>query len=183
MLFNSHEFVFAFLPVTLFVFLLLRHRSRHNFAILWLVIASLFFYGSWEPRYLLLIGFSTIFNFMVGRLLMSIRNSASDSRTNIVLYAGVTVNLSLIAYFKYANFFVDSISQLSGANWNLAQIILPIGISFFTFQQITYLVDTRRGITQERSLLQYCLFVVFFPQLIAGHIVHHKQMLPQFSED
>lgn len=114
---------------------------------------------------------------------MSIRNSASDSRTNIVLYAGVTVNLSLIAYFKYANFFVDNISQLSGSDWNLAQIILPIGISFFTFQQITYLVDTRRGITQEHNLLQYCLFVVFFPQLIAGPIVHHKQMLSQFSED
>ena len=183
MLFNSYEFILAFLPVTLIVFFLLRYTAYHRFAIAWLVIASLFFYGWWELRYLLLIGFSIIFNFVMGRLLESASNSKADSKANIILFFGIMVNLALIAYFKYANFFVHTVSQFGNTNWHLAQIILPIGISFFTFQQIAYLVDTRRGVTQEHNFLQYCLFIVFFPQLIAGPIVHHRQMLPQFAGD
>jgi hypothetical protein len=88
-----------------------------------------------------------------------------------------------LGYFKYANFFVDTAGGLTGCSWHLAAITLPLAISFFTFQQITYLVDAYRGETREYNFLHYCLFVSFFPQLIAGPIVHHREMLPQFAND
>jgi D-alanyl-lipoteichoic acid acyltransferase DltB (MBOAT superfamily) len=89
--------------------------------------------------------------------------------------------LALIGYFKYANFFVDNVNDFLGTDFNLNKIILPLAISFFTFQQIAYLVDAYRGETKEYSFLSYCLFVTFFPQLIAGPIVHHKEVMPQFD--
>ena len=109
------------------------------------------------------------------------RSPAALGIRKVVLWGGIAANLGLLGYFKYANFFVDSINSLVGSNWNLEKIILPLAISFFTFQQVTYLVDTYRGKQSERNFLRYCLFVSFFPQLIAGPIVHHSEMLPQFS--
>ncbi len=140
----------------------------------WLVAASLFFYAWWNPVYLGLIVGSMLFNYSVGMLLVSRRSKS-------ILVVGVAANLGLLGYFKYANFFVDSMTQLTGADWNLEHIVLPLAISFFTFQQITYLVDTYRSETKEYSFLQYALFVTFFPQLIAGPIVHHREMMPQFA--
>ncbi len=173
MLFNSTEFLFAFLPIVLVVFMLLGKYSSARATIAWLLGASLFFYGWWNPAYLVLIGASIGFNFSIARLL------ERRPRRELLLL-GVGVDLLSIGYFKYAGFLVDNLGALAGTNWDIGHILLPLGISFFTFQQITYLVDVYRGDTPERDFLRYALFVTFFPQLIAGPIVHHADMLPQF---
>lgn len=174
MLFNSYIFIFVFLPITLLGFHLIGRRGYYQLAIAWLVGASLFFYGWWNPVYLWLIFVSITFNYAVGLFLQ-------DRPSKIVLTVGIFVNLGLLGYFKYANFFVDSVSIAFDQNIHFEDIILPLAISFYTFQQITYLVDAYRGLVKEYNFLHYCLFVTFFPQLIAGPIVHHKEMLPQFS--
>ena len=178
MLFNSPSFIFIFLPVTLFGFFVLGRWHDRRAAIAWLVGASLFFYGWWEPRYLALILFSMIFNFGCGSLLMAGRPAPARK---VLLAFGVGVNLALIGYFKYAGFLVSSIGEATGTDWTMEKILLPIGISFFTFQQIAYLIDVARNRTRETRFLDYSLFVVFFPQLIAGPIVHHRDVLPQFA--
>jgi len=176
MLFNSFEFIFFFLPVTLLVFFLLGHARLTGAAIAWLVGASLFFYAWWNPAYLgLLIG-SMLFNYAIGASL-----SRGRGRRRALLAAGIIGNLALLGYYKYANFFIDNLNLLTGAGFQVEKILLPLAISFFTFQQIAYLVDAHRGETHEYRFLHYCLFVTFFPQLIAGPIVHHREMLPQFA--
>lgn len=182
MLFNSYEFIFLFLPITLLGFFILGRHGLYEIAIAWLVLASLFFYGWWNPPYLLLLGFSILFNYRMGIALVKAQGIGQGRWASALLVAGIAINLAIIGYFKYANFFIDTVNDLTGTAFHLGAIILPIGISFFTFQQITYLVDARRGETEEHSFLNYCLFVVFFPQLIAGPIVHHKEMLPQFAQ-
>ena len=176
MLINSYVFLFVFLPVTLFGFHIIGKQGYHKVAVSWLVGASLFFYGWWNPAYLGLILGSILFNYAVGFSLLGRPHK-------LTLFLGVAGNLGVLGYFKYANFFIDNINALTSNDIILEQIILPLGISFFTFQQITYLVDAYRGETREYNFLHYCLFVVFFPQLIAGPIVHHKEMLPQFAKD
>ena len=176
MLFNSFEFIFVFLPVTLLLYSLCVRSGRLEFGLAVLVFASLFFYGFWNPAYLLLILFSIFFNYFLGKWISSLAGSAARA----AMIAGVVANLALLGYFKYANFFVDNINLVFGAGWQLEKIFLPLAISFFTFQQISYLVDVWEGKAREYNLLHYSLFVCFFPQLIAGPIVHHSEMLPQF---
>ncbi len=181
MLFNAHSFIFVFLPVTLLVFHLLSVRGQATHAITALIVASLVFYGWWEPSYLLLILVSVAVNFSIGESLLRVSTSAKRRRLSL-LWLGIGLNLGALAWFKYANFFIDSGNSLLGTEWHIQKIVLPLAISFFTFQQIAYLVDTYRAETKERSFLRYALFVTFFPQLIAGPIVHHKEMLPQFAK-
>lgn len=176
MLFNSYEFIFLFLPITLIIFFSIGGKGHHRIAIAWLVGASLFFYGWWKPAYLSLMLISILFNYAIGVAL-------THKPQKLTLVFGIAVNLSLLGYFKYANFFIDNLNQLTEFNYHLETIILPLAISFFTFQQITYLVDAYKGETKEYNFLHYCLFVTFFPQLIAGPIVHHKEMLPQFAKN
>ncbi len=175
MLFNSYEFIFVFLPVTLLVFWRIGGIGHHRAAIAWLVGASLFFYAWWNPAYLGLILASMLFNYAVGVALGCRPHKG-------LLVFGVTANLALLGYYKYANFFATTVNDLSALNWHLEHIVLPLAISFFTFQQIAYLVDAWKGEAREYSFLHYCLFVAFFPQLIAGPIVHHREMLPQFAQ-
>jgi alginate O-acetyltransferase complex protein AlgI len=175
-LFNSYAFIFLFLPITLLGFHLIGGRGHHRIAIAWLVAASLFFYGWWNPAYLGLILGSMLFNYAVGV-------SLSGNPNRGVLALGIAANLGLLGYYKYANFFIDNLNAFVGSGFHLETIILPLAISFFTFQQIAYLVDAYRGETHEYRFLHYALFVTFFPQLIAGPIVHHKEMLPQFAKD
>ena len=174
MLFNSFEFIAVFLPLTLAVFFVLGHLASRRVAIAWLVFASLFFYGWWRPEYVLLLAGSIVFNFWLG-------NRLADGAGRAVLIFAVAVNLALLGYFKYTIFVLDSFNLLTGAEITLPAIVLPLAISFFTFQQIAYLADAHFGIARERSFPEYCLFVCFFPQLIAGPIVHHREMLPQFQ--
>lgn len=183
MLFNSYEFIFLFLPITLVMFYYLGGKGKTNVALYWLVIASLFFYGWWKPAYLFLITGSIVFNYAFGWLLSDARLFGKPSLRRLFLIVGVAVNLTAIGYFKYANFFVDNANVLLGIKYDLGKIILPLAISFFTFQQIAYLVDAYRKETEEHNFLNYALFVTFFPQLIAGPIVHHKEMLPQFMRE
>jgi alginate O-acetyltransferase complex protein AlgI len=173
MLFNSPLFLFLFLPIALLGFHLVGKQGNPRNSIAWLVGASLFFYGWWNPAYLGLILFSILFNYGIGMQLYSQQSWS-------LLIFGIAGNLSLISYYKYANFFIESFNSILGTEVVVHGIILPLAISFFTFQQITYLVDVYRGEATEQSFLRYCLFVTFFPQLIAGPIVHHKEMLPQF---
>ncbi len=178
MLFNSYVFVLLFLPLSVLGFLGFARWGHRHLAIGWLVLASLFFYGWWNPPYLGLILGSILFNYTVGLVL-----ARPGLPRKALLVLGVAVNLSLLGYFKYANFFVNNLNAAAGTHLHLAPIVLPLAISFFTFQQITYLVDSFRGETHEYNFLHYCLFVTFFPQLIAGPIVHHREMLPQFKRD
>jgi len=179
MLFNSHVFIFAFLPATLLLYYALGQWGGRKVARVWLVAASLFFYGWWNPVYLPLIASSIVFNYGVG-LWLAARGTGSAGRG--VLALGVVGNLGALAYFKYANFFVDNIARATGTPFELAPIVLPLAISFFTFQQIAYLADVRSSGVAEQSFLDYSIFVTFFPQLIAGPIVHHGEMLPQFAD-
>jgi D-alanyl-lipoteichoic acid acyltransferase DltB (MBOAT superfamily) len=179
MLFNSYTFILVFLPVTLIVFYLIGARGHHRIAVSWLVAASLFFYGWWNPAYLGLILGSMLFNYAVG---VALGSGTTKQRKGLLAF-GVAANLVLIGYYKYANFFVDNLNRALGSEIHLQTIILPLAISFFTFQQIAYLVDAYKRETREYNFLHYCLFVTFFPQLIAGPIVHHKEMLPQFANN
>jgi alginate O-acetyltransferase complex protein AlgI len=178
MLFNSHVFIFLFLPITLLIYYALGARDRRSVAAGWLVVMSLAFYGWWNPIYLLLIITSMSVNYLIGTV---ISNPETRNRKALMV-AGVTANLSILLYFKYTNFIVDSINDVSGASLYISRIVLPLGISFFTFQKIAYLVDAYQGKTREHNFLHFCLFVVFFPQLIAGPIVHHSEILPQFAK-
>src|SRR5579859_2518053 len=174
MLFSSYTFLFQFLPAVALAFAAARRHSPRA-GILVLAVASLFFYGAWKPIYLLLLIASIGANFSLGLLM------EDGSRRRAVGMLGVALNLALLCYFKYTNFIFDNINVLTGAPLPLLNIVLPLGISFFTFQQIAYLVDVMRGARVERDIVSYTLFVSFFPHLIAGPLVHHAEMIPQFK--
>ena len=174
MLFSSNTFLFQFLPATVLAFAAARRHSPRA-GIMVLVGASLFFYGAWRPVYLLLFAASVAVNFALG-----LRMEDPLRRRGIGTF-GVTLNLAGLCYFKYTNFIFDSVNTLTGAPLPFVNIILPLGISFFTFQQIAYLVDVMRGARVERDIVSYTLFVSFFPHLIAGPLVHHAEMIPQFK--
>ncbi len=180
MLFSSYIFLFAFLPITLGGFCLLAHFLGPKPAKIWLTLASLFFYGWWNPVYVVLIMASMLCNFWLGRQI-SLR-ARTKGPGGALLFWSVTANLLLLAYYKYANFFVTNVDVLFGTHWEIGKIILPLGISFFTFTQIAYLVDASRGVACEYSLADFLLFITFFPHLIAGPIIHHSDMMPQFAE-
>ena len=174
MLFSSYTFLFQFLPAVVLAFAAARRHSPRA-GILVLAGASLFFYGAWRPIYLLLLIASIAVNFSLGLLM------EDPGRRRVVGLIGVALNLALLCYFKYTNFIFDSLNMLTGAPLPLVNIVLPLGISFFTFQQIAYLVDVMRGAPVERDVVSYTLFVSFFPHLIAGPLVHHAEMIPQFK--
>lgn len=178
MLFNSYEFIFGFLPVVFFGFLILARFRMPALIQVWLVACSLFFYGWWNYKYLALILGSVLFNFLVG---LWISHSKAHTR-KMILILGVVFNLGLLGFFKYADFFIDSTNYIFASDFNVLNVMLPLAISFFTFQQVAYLVDRYQDISLQReiSFLEYTLFVVFFPQLIAGPIVHHSYVMPQF---
>jgi D-alanyl-lipoteichoic acid acyltransferase DltB (MBOAT superfamily) len=183
MLFNSYVFVLAFLPAALLLFFLLGRIGQVRAAIVTLVVGSLFFYGWWNPIYIPLILVSMLTNYSLGSAIGKSIHAQKRNSAKTLLTLGIVFNLGLLGYFKYANFFVDSLNFTVGTEFTLAPIALPLAISFFTFQQIAYLVDVFENKAEEYDLVRYALFVTFFPQLIAGPIVHHKEMMPQFSTD
>lgn len=179
MLFNSYSFIFVFLPLVVAGYYACLRGGLEQTARQFLVLSSLVFYGWWNPVYLLLLIPSIGVNYAIGSRLAAYGPKA-PGKLPLVL-AGIALNLGLIGYFKYANFFVDSINAGFGTSLFLETIILPLAISFFTFQQIAFLVDSHRGKVPQQTLVNYALFVSFFPQLIAGPIVHHSEMMPQFK--
>src|SRR5437762_409403 len=173
MLFNSYEYLIYFLPIAAIGYFFFGRRVR--WAVCWLVMASLVFYGWWNPRHLPLIVTSIGFNFWIAHLM---QRSVHVQRW---LIAGVAGNLMLLGVFKYADFFLRVFAELGAMpliQWHLA---LPLGISFFTFTQIAFLVDVSRRKAREPSVDNYSLFVTFFPHLLAGPIIHHSEMMPQFA--
>ncbi len=177
MLFNSYEFIFLFLPITFFTYFYLNKKGLLWFAKTFLVMASLFFYSWWNINYLPLILLSIVTNYLTGCKLGKNKSSA-----RLLLVFGIVFNVGLLAYFKYVDFFIENINWIFSSNYSLFNLVLPLAISFFTFQQIAYLVDSYGGETKEYNFIDYCVFVSFFPQLIAGPIVHHKEMMPQFAD-
>ncbi|MEN9581089.1 MAG: hypothetical protein RJA70_4098 [Pseudomonadota bacterium] len=185
MLFNSYEFLLGFLPITAAVFFAIGSRGWVRAAIGWLVAASLFYYAWWNPIYLVLVVLSLSANFLLGLRLSAswqARQEGRPERGKQWLLFGLALNLGLLAYYKYAAFFIDNVNSVTGLGWAVPHVVLPLGISFFTFQKIAFLVDSHRGAARELRFTNFCLFVVFFPQLIAGPIVHHAEILPQFDE-
>lgn len=182
MLFNSYIFIFAFLPITFATYFFLAKHKNGEAAITFLVIASLFFYGWWNPAYLILILLSIGVNYFIGESILRCHTPVRLQKSKLLLITGIVFNLALLGYYKYANFVIENANFIFGSDIHISQIILPLAISFFTFQQVAYLIDAYKGITKEFRFTHYALFVTFFPQLIAGPIVHHKEMLPQFTK-
>lgn len=178
MLFTSYEFVFLFLPLSCAAFFAAARQSR-GLAMLTLVLASLVFYAYWRVLDLLVIGGSVAFNYAVGKRLFE---EMRADRLRYLLFAGVTVNLVGLGIFKYSAFVVITANALLGLNLDVPVIVLPLGVSFFTFTQIAFLVDASRRDVRAFSPGNYALFVTYFPHLIAGPILHHKEMMPQFDD-
>jgi D-alanyl-lipoteichoic acid acyltransferase DltB (MBOAT superfamily) len=181
LLFNSFEFIFAFLPLTFFIYFYLNSKRLTEASKAFLVLASLFFYSWWNIAYLPIILVSMLFNYVVGVSLSKNKEHTKVSRKTL-LTVGIVANVALLGYFKYADFLIENINLATQGNISLLHLALPLAISFFTFQQIAYLVDSYRAETREYDFLNYANFVTFFPQLIAGPIVHHAEMMPQFAK-
>ncbi|HWE99402.1 MAG TPA: MBOAT family O-acyltransferase [Caulobacteraceae bacterium] len=178
MLFNSIVFVFGFLPLSLLA-TYVAGRWRPWAAKLVLLILSLAFYAAWRVQQLPLLLFSIGFNYGLGALMLRARNAGRGRLVQAGLVFGILVDLGMLGWFKYANFLVDNLHVAFGADLTLAKIALPLAISFFTFQKIAYLIDVARGETTAISLLDFSLFAAFYPQLIAGPIVHFGEVVPQ----
>lgn len=182
MLFNSYIFIFGFAPLVTTIFFLLGKRNP-TFAIAWLTLASLFFYAWWEPKSLLIICSSMLVNYLFGYTLMFRQKNLSNEAKTAVLWAGVLVNLLLLGYFKYAHFFANQWHWLiNGVQGTQAAKNLPLGISFFTFVQIAFLVDAYRKEKMQYGPLEYSFFVTYYPHLIAGPIIHHSNVIPRLQE-
>ena len=196
MLFSSFAFIFAFLPITLLGFYALKSLGYFQSAKVFLILASLFFYGYFKVEYIFILIFSVLINFTLANLILrqTSKNSNKNARNNkFLLYGGIFFNLALLGGFKYTDFLLENFnlfSQILNLDFNipLPHILLPLGLSFITFQQIAFLVDCykRSGIeslikVKHIDFIDYALFISFFPQLIAGPIVHHKEMMPQFA--
>jgi len=178
MLFNTYIFIFAFLPIMLIgYFWLLRQRLILGSKI-WLVGGSLFFYGYWSIVYIPLLLASILVNFFVGSALAETK-SLKVSKKQLLIF-GILFNVILLGYFKYTDFFLENFNGIFASNIPLTHIVLPLGISFFTFTQIAFLVDAYKEKVKEYDLLNYMLFVTYFPHLLAGPILHHAEMMPQF---
>ena len=182
MLFNSYEFIFAFLPISFFVYFYLNSKRLTTAAKAWLVFTSLFFYSWWNIMYLPLILMSILFNYTITNTMIEYDKSRRKyfSKKSL-LHAGLLFNIGLLVYFKYMDFFISNTNTISGSDIELLHLALPLAISFFTLQQIAFLIDSYEGLVKEKNFLDYTIFVTFFPQLIAGPIVHHKEMMPQFA--
>lgn len=179
MLFNSPEFLFILLPFTVLLFYLTKYRVGLSTAICTVIVSSLIFYGWWSPFYATLLVFWIFINAGLAYLLIKAK---TDKHKQWMLVIGIAANLLVLAYFKYSLFLIENLNLLLGANFNITKIILPIGISFFTFQKIAFLVDVKRGEIKSFNIRDYLFFVTFFPQLIAGPIVHYRELTPQLAQ-
>ena len=181
MLFNSYEFIF-FLIISLFIYFFLNYQRLTTASKIWLIFTSLFFYSWWNIMYLPLILISILFNYTIAIMLIEYNESIKKyfSKKSL-LQTGLLFNIGLLFYFKYMDFFIFNTNSIFGSNIGLLYLALPLAISFFTLQQIAFLIDSYEGLVKEKNILNYSVFVTFFPQLIAGPIVHHKEMMPQFS--
>jgi alginate O-acetyltransferase complex protein AlgI len=178
MLFNSYEFILVFLPTVFWIYFYLNSKKLITASKGFLLFSSLFFYSWWNIAYLPILLGSILFNYILGVSISKRTNIKILKR--VLLIIGILTNLLLLGYFKYTDFLIENFNFVVNGNIETLDLLLPLAISFFTFQQIAYLVDSYNGETKEYDFLNYAIFVSFFPQLIAGPIVHHKEMMPQF---
>ena len=176
MLFNSYIFIFVFLPITLLGYFFLNHIQQYKTGKLFLVGMSLWFYAYFHLSYLWILLCSISLNYICHRLILR------GKHRRIITFGGILINVGILYYFKYLDFMLENINYFFHAHIPLTGILLPLGISFFTFQQIAFLADTAKGTVEKQTFLDYALFVSFFPQLVAGPIVSHEEMLPQFND-
>src|SRR6266481_5137348 len=181
MLFNSPVFLFLFLPATVAAYIAVRQLLGPRAVLALLLVASIFFYGWWNPVYVPLLLGLALFNFLVARGLTAYRQMGRGDWVSLLLTFGIVVDLAVLGYFKYTDFFIETANTLFKTNFILQHILLPLGISFFTFQKIAYLVDASRGEVEKHDFLEYCFFVMFFPQLLAGPITHHSEIFSQIK--
>lgn len=181
MVFNSFEFIFLFLPITLIGYFTLNKFNKHSLSKIWLILCSFYFYGYFNPSYLLIMIFSILVNFIIAKYMN--KNKSLSFLNKMLLFLGITFNLVLLGYFKYYDFFINNINHMFKTNLTLLNIVLPLGISFFTFQQLSFIIDSYHQKNLKYDFLSYCLFVTFFPQLVAGPIVLPQEMLPQFEDN
>lgn len=179
MLFNSYVFILFFLPLTLLLYFGANRLGKTKLAQIFLIMLSLYFYSYFHLNYLLIIIASVIFNYVCSRMIIK-RNQ--DGYAKLLMAFGILANVGVIFYFKYFNFVLENVNMIFSTSLSLKTILMPLGISFFTFQQISYLVDSYKGETGGYDFVEYALFVVFFPQLIAGPILLHQEMIPQFRD-
>ena len=179
MLFNSPIFLFVFLPATVAAYIVVRQVAGPRAVLGLLLVASIFFYAWWNPLYVPLLLGLAVFNFVVARGITAYREAGRADRVSLLLTFGIVVDLMVLGYFKYSDFFIETANTLFQNNFVLQHILLPLGISFFMFQKIAYLVDASRGQVREHDLFEYCFFVMFFPQLLAGPITHHEVIFSQ----
>lgn len=179
MLFNSYIFILGFLPICLGGYFILNHHKHYKLALVFVFMMSLWFYGYFNPSYLLIILFSIVFNYAVSIYILN----TSGTRRKQFLGIAIIVNLGILFYYKYFNFFIDNLNHLVKEDLVFTTILLPLGISFFTFQQISYIADAYRGNAPRYDFWEYAAFVAYFPQLVAGPIVSHDELIPQFREE
>jgi D-alanyl-lipoteichoic acid acyltransferase DltB (MBOAT superfamily) len=180
MLFNSYAFIFLFVPVVVAGFFGLGRFGSRTLAFGWIILSSTVFYGIWRPLNIAIIAPSILANYGVARFIARYGEERPRWALSLLL-AGIGGNIGFLGYFKYRNFFIDTVDGLFGFHLPLNHLILPLGISFITFQKIAFLVDVYSGRVQAFGFIRYLLFVMFFPQLVAGPIVHYREMMPQFE--
>ena len=182
MLFNSYIFVLTFLPIVLIGYFGLNHFHKYGAAKVFLILASLFFYGYFNWWYLLIIVSSVGFNYLFSQLMLN--DKTKNGVRKVIFATALTLNIGSLFFFKYYDFFISNVNALFKTDWPLLHILLPLGISFFTFQQLSYVIDSykRDKNIKQYNFLDYALFVTYFPQLIAGPIVTHDEMVPQFAD-
>ena len=184
MLFNSYIFIFAFLPITWALYFIINRFGRYRLAEAVLVMCSLVFYGYKNWRFAFLLIGSILVNYAIYTLFNKVgEDKAKKGIRVLLLILGLLINFGILAYFKYVNFFLENLAVITGSDFVLRDIVLPLGISFYTFQQVSFVVDSYRGQVKGYGFWEYALFVSFFPQLIAGPIVLHSEMVPQFRDE
>lgn len=175
MLFNTPEFIYFFLPFSVTAWWILQKLGRENDAQLLVIICSIYFYGWWDTRYVPLLIINTLLNFYLGQVI-------ARKKLKTLLIAGLVYNIGFLGYFKYADFFIENINTVTGSEFLPLQIILPLGISFFTFQVIAYLVDCYKGYVDDFNLRRFAFSMSFYPHLIAGPILHYSDVMPQLKD-
>lgn len=180
MIFSTYRFIFLFLPVTFFVYFFINHFKMYTLAKIWLVVCSFYFYAQGSPSFFPFFLGSVVANYLIGISMLNLQGETKVQR-KLLLLAGILGNCALLGYYKYTDFFITNWNMLTGSDVALKHIVLPIGISFFTFQLIAFLVDCYRGEAHSYAFIDYLLFITFFPQLIVGPIIHHAEIVPQFE--
>ena len=179
MIFSSYKFL-AFLAIVFLGYYLLNRYKQNHISKMWLVLASFYFYAQGSMSFLPYFVFTVFFNYVIGT---GLTRQKIKWKKNVLFTIGLVENLGLLGYFKYSDFFIENMNALAHTQFSFFNLALPIGISFFTFQLVAYIVDCYRGETKEYSLINYLLFITFFPQLIVGPIIHHKDVVPQFEDE